>query len=79
MEDLKGLVVIIPVHEFNDSVKSMLENAIASVPKGIEIRISCKKGIKDDIEKGIKKNKNIVYYEKDDDASDFCSLVNYAV
>ena len=79
MEDLKGLVVIIPVHEFNDEIKGMLENAIASVPKGIEIRISCKNGIKDNIEKGIKKNKNIVFFEKEDELSDFCSLVNNAV
>jgi hypothetical protein len=78
---MKDLVVIIPLHEFNDEVKKQLSEAISSVPDGIEIRISCKNGLSSGIKKEYKKNKNIVIYENEnaDSASDFCSLVNQAV
>lgn len=78
---MKDLVVIIPLHEFNENVEAYLSKAIASVPKELEIRISCKNGLSEDIKKAYKKNKNVVIYESEnaDAKSDFCSLVNQAV
>ena len=76
---MKDLVIIIPLHEFNDEINKLLSNAIESVPSEYEIRISCKNGLGENIEKAYKKNKNISVYENKTDASDFCTLVNNAV
>lgn len=78
---MKDLIVIIPLHEFNESVEALLTKAINSVPKDMEIRVSCKNGLSEKIKKTYKKNKNIVIYESEsaDAPSDFCSLVNQAV
>lgn len=77
---MKDLVIIIPLHEYNKEVDSLLSNAIKSVPEGLEIRISCKYGLGDEIKKAYKKNKNVVVYENEtaEQPSDFCSLVNKA-
>ena len=78
---MKDLVIIIPLHEFNSDVEALLTKAISSVPKELEVRISCKNGLSEDIKKTYKKNKNVVIYENEnaDSPSDFCSLVNQAV
>jgi len=78
---MKDLIIIIPLHEFNESVEALLTKAINSVPKDMEIRVSCKNGLSEKIKKTYKKNKNIVIYESEavDSPSDFCSLVNQAV
>ena len=78
---MKDLVVIVPLHEFNSNVEELLAKAIASVPKELEIRISCKNGLSEDIKKACKKYKNVVIYESEnaDAPSDFCTLVNQAV
>ncbi len=78
---MKDLVVIVPLHEFNSNVEELLTKAIASVPKELEIRISCKNGLSEDIKKACKKYKNVVIYESEnaDAPSDFCTLVNQAV
>jgi hypothetical protein len=77
---MKDLVVIIPLHEYNKEVEALLSKAIKSVPEELEIRISCKNGLSEEIKKAYKKNKNIVVYENEnaDSPSDFCSLVNQA-
>jgi hypothetical protein len=78
---MKDLVVIIPLHEFNKDVEALLTKAIESVPQELEIRVSCKNGLSEDIKKTYKKHKNVVIYESEatDAPSDFCSLVNQAV
>ena len=78
---MKDLVVIIPLHKFDEEVEALLTKAIESVPKEIEIRISCKNGLSESIKKTYKKYKNIVLYENEseDSPNDFCSLVNQAV
>ena len=57
---MKDLVVIIPLHEYNEEVEALLSKAIKSVPEELEIRISCKNGLSEAIKKAYKKNKNIV-------------------
>ena len=78
---MKDLVIIIPLHEYNDEVNALLSKAVESVPKELEIRISCKNGLSADIKKAYKKHNNIVIYESEeaDAPSDFCNLVNQAV
>ena len=78
---MKDLVVIIPLHEYNKDVEELLSKAVASVPKELEIRISCKNGLSEEIKKAYKKHKNVVIYESEnaDAPSDFCTLVNQAV
>ena len=78
---MKDLVIIIPLHEFNKDVKKSLTKAIASVPEDIEVRISCKNGLSEELKKAYTKSKNVVVYENEnaDSPSDFCSLVNQAV
>ena len=72
-----NLVVVIPIHEFNEEVGKLLVNAINSVQENIEIRISCKKGLENKIKKALKdwSDIKIIPNEK----SDFASLVNNAV
>lgn len=78
---MKDLIVIIPLHEYNETVEPLLKKAVASVPEELEIRISCKNGLSESIKKAYKKHKNVVIYESEEEnsPSDFCSLVNQAV
>ena len=72
-----NLIVVIPVHEFNEEVGKLLNNAINSVPENIEVRISCKKGLDTKIKKYLKEWTDIKYVTND--KSDFASLVNNAI
>lgn len=78
---MKDICIIIPVHEFNEDVKALLKRAINSVPKGAEIRLSCKNGLNKELTDAFKSNKNVVIYESESQEipSDFCTLVNQAV
>ena len=77
---MKDLVVIIPLHEYNKDVEKLLSKAVASVPNDIEIRLSCKNGLGEDLKKKYGKAKNIVIKEVMPDwPTDFASLVNSAV
>lgn len=77
---VKDLVIVIPVHEFNDEVATLLKRAVKSVPSEYEIRISCKNGLSKDIQK-LKLSKNMAIYESEDvnSSSDFATLVNQAI
>ena len=74
---MENLVVVIPVHEFNDEVGKLLTNAINSVPENIEVRVSCKKGLESKIKKYLKdwSDIKIITNEK----SDFASLINNGI
>lgn len=83
----KDIVVVIPLHEFNEEVKVMLGNAIYSVPLKYKIFISTthnlventdlNKFVEEFVSKGV--NVSLVYEDSNSDAynkSDFCTLVN---
>lgn len=76
-KNMENLVVVIPVHEFNDEVGKLLTNAINSVQENIEVRVSCKKGLESKIKKYLKdwSDIKIITNEK----SDFASLVNNGI
>ena len=75
-----SLCVIIPVHEYSKDIEELLKRAVASVPKEIEVRVSCKYGLSDEIYKGIEDSRVVVYESEDESSpSDFCTLVNQAV
>ena len=63
---MEEIVVIIPIHEFNEDVKTLLHQAIQSVPKNLEVRLSCANGIGEKLSefkdvKGVK----LTIYEND--------------
>ncbi|MBR6515737.1 MAG: hypothetical protein IKT40_02660 [Bacilli bacterium] len=86
----KDIVVIVPVHEFNDNVGVMLDKAVRSVPREYPIVISTTKEV---IESTSLESRIVSYnaeginsvgiYELEDSTnfgkSDFCTLVNNAV
>ena len=56
------LVVIVPIHEYNKEVKTLLDKAIESVPSNIEIRFSCKYSLGSLLNKDYEKHGNITIY-----------------
>ena len=74
------MIVIIPIHVIDEDVKTLLPDAINSVPKDVQIRISCANGIAPELAKMTKGNKNVTIYEaKEEGKSSFVELVNQAV
>lgn len=78
---MNDMVIIIPIHEFNDNVAELLQKALDSVPSNTEVRVSCRNGLSTSIKKACKKYKSVKIYENEnaDSPYDFCSLVNQAV
>lgn len=74
---MEDIVVIIPLHDFNDEINNLLDRAIKSVPENIEIRLSYPKEIKAKLT-NIKNNRILQHYVSED-KKDFASLVNQAV
>lgn len=72
---MKDFKVIIPVHEYNDDVKELLQRAIESVPKEVGIVISCPSGLKD----SIATERKVEFVENENGANNFATLVNQAV
>ena len=73
---MKELVVIIPMHEFGKENIELLNKAVDSVPEGIKVILSCKKGVDGRKLKGISE-RLVVLAESDGDS--FAELVNTAV
>lgn len=72
----KQHTVIIPVHVFDDNVKAMLDNAIASVPTDVcNIVLSVGNDIMDNFTTYGENGAIVVGNDK----TDFCSMVNHAV
>jgi len=77
---MKDLVVIIPLHIFDKEVEKQLKKAIESVPEDLDVIVSCKNDLADNVKKLSKKSKNLKVVPALPDApTDFCSLVNYGV
>lgn len=79
---MEDIVVIIPIHEFNEDVKNLLHNAIQSVPKNLEVRLSCANGIAKQLSdfKKIKDVKLTIYESQEEKSGNsFAQLVNQAV
>ena len=74
---MNDILVIIPLHKFDDEVKSLLNDAVNSVPNDIDIVISTQKDITEKIAECFKENPNVKAIGND--ASDFQTLVNNAV
>lgn len=73
------ILVIIPLHQFDDDVKPLLQDAINSVPTDVDIALSLPVSIKDEVGKNIKIGKNVKIVENDNKSIDFMTLVNSAV
>jgi hypothetical protein len=66
--------IIVPVHEYSEDVKKMMEAAIQSVPEGFDVVISTTKSLEEAIAKDFK---NDIVAKGDNGC--FCELVNQAV
>lgn len=76
---MKDLTIIIPVHECNEQVKTLLKKAIRSVDENISIQISCPKSLYDEL-KNVTERKNMIISTVDENSNtDFCTLVNDSV
>ena len=72
---MKDLVIIIPMHEFGKENVELLNKAVESVPEGLKIVLSVKKGVDGRTLKGIS-DRLTVLAESDGDS--FAELVNTA-
>ena len=73
---MKDLVVIIPMHEFGKENIDLLNKAVNSVPEGIKVVLSCKKGVDGRKLKGVNENVTVLAESEGDS---FAELVNTAV
>ena len=73
---MKDLVVIIPMHEFGKENIDLLNKAVNSVPEGIKVILSCKKGVDGRKLKGVNENVTVLAESEGDS---FAELVNTAV
>ena len=73
---MKDLVVIVPMHEFGKENIDLLNKAVGSVPEGIKVILSCKKGTDGRKLKGISENVTVLAESEGDS---FAELVNTAV
>lgn len=72
----EDIIVIIPIHEYNNSIHDLLTQAVNSVPSDIDICLSCNKECYDEI------TNNFAYLELmtvSSEQSSFQGLVNAAV
>lgn len=84
---MENIVIIIPLHEYNEDIKKLLMNAINSVPNELKVRISLPNTVyinsKEDLESLIETNRTsnrvVELFVNDDTRKDFCTLVNNAV
>lgn len=74
---MSNILVIIPLHKFDDDVKPLLNDAVNSVPADIDIVVSASNAIVKDVTEALKDKKNVKV--SGSDATDFPTLVNSAV
>lgn len=85
---MKDITIIIPVHEYNNTVDGLIRYALKSVSEcreeynggSLPVLITAAAGIKEELEKsnvlGFIPEIKIIY---NDGATDFCSMINFAV
>ena len=73
---MENLVVIVPMHEFGKENIELLNKAVDSVPEGIKVILSCKKGVDGRKLKGISERLVVLAVS---DGDSFAELVNTAV
>lgn len=73
------ILVIVPLHKFNDDVKNLLTDAIKSVPEDIDIVISTISSVEKELKAYVEAFKNVSVKTSRKKATDFCTLVNNAV
>ena len=56
---MSDILVIIPLHKFDDDVKPLLNDAVNSVPADIDIVVSASNAIVKDVTETLKDKKNV--------------------
>lgn len=73
-----NIVIIIPLHEWNDEMQPLLQRALNSVPSEYEVRLSCAKGVKELLPQDLIQD-NVKVIETQSDSKKFSHLVNQAI
>lgn len=77
---MKEISIIIPIHEYNEEVKTLMTRAIESVPNDYYIFISTISDLKENFNWVFELRDNIeITINDNDNKSDFCTLVNNVV
>ena len=77
---MKDISIIIPIHEYNSEVKTLMTRAINSVPNDYYIFVSTIGELFEDFKWVLELRDNIeITINEDSDKSDFCTLVNNVV
>lgn len=77
---MKEIDIIIPIHEYNDYVKSLLTRAVKSVKDEYTLFVvTHDENIVESLKWVFKEHKNTTFVINNDGKSDFCSLVNEGV
>lgn len=76
---LDSMLVIVPLHEYNEQVKGLLEKALKSVPSEYSVVISTTENLRDYETELLSFIPNVKVVYGETSASDFCTLVNNAV
>lgn len=80
----KKIVVVVPLHEYNETVKDLLKNALLSVPEEYNVIVSTVKTLHDEhyeelttLFSSVRTDGSIsLMYNESNENSDFCTLVN---
>ena len=75
---MSEILVILPLHKFDEEVKPLLEDAIKSVPNDFDIVVSTNDAYSDEITKAVADYKNVKVLSNGD-VTNFQTLVNNAV
>ena len=78
---MKDITVIIPVHEYNDYVKTLLDRAIKSVPSEYMVHITIPTNLEEEMKVLASEYENVTVLAAIDEneSTDFSTLVNRAV
>ena len=76
---MRDITIIIPVHEYNDYVKTLLVRAIQSVPSDYKVHIITPNNLDGELEWVTDEYKNVVAFCTLNETSDFATLVNNGV
>lgn len=79
MSKQKNMMVVIPLHKYNEEISTLLKEAIKSVPQTNDITISCASDIVENINNDFGSIENITVLPNKTDKNDFCTLVNNGV
>ena len=74
---MKEITIIIPIHDYNNEIKTLLNKALESVPNNLPIIMSCGDKIVDGIKNDFAKREKVIFVTNEN--TSFQNLVNVGV